>query len=99
MTVVGWLRRLFTRSKPPSHDLWLDGVMACVSRVYDDGKRISVYGWYDFHWKLQQGHLVRFLQREGAEVRPSTYRIVKDKHCGDPPDMYFLECEYVGGGT
>lgn len=93
---MNWLKRLLGFQEPPTHELWVDGVEACINRVHDNGKRISVYGWSERHWPIQTGHFVRFLKREGGEVRPSTYRVLEDKHCGDPPDMYFLECEYVG---
>jgi hypothetical protein len=92
--MIEWLKSLF--APPPMHDIWLDGIGAFVFRTENNGARITVSGWRDDHWKFERGHLVRFLRRDGDDVRPSTYRILEDKHCGDPPDMYFLECEYVG---
>lgn len=90
--LCGW----FNRKPPVTHDVMLDGVGACVSRVEDGGKRITVYGWRDDHWRFEQGHLIRLLKKTPDGLAPSTYRILKDRHCGDPPDMYFLDCEYVG---
>lgn len=96
-------KTLFSRIKewffppPPVHDIWLDGVCGFVFSTKEGGRFITVSGWSNNHWQYEEGHIARFLKKEGdGSARPSTYRILSVSHCGDPHDMFFLDCEYIG---
>lgn len=82
---------------PPTHVIHLDGVEGFIFRNECEGRKLIVSGWCDHHWKWNDGDLVQLITDitpEGA--RGGTYRMDRVEHCGDPPDMYFLDATFVG---
>lgn len=73
----------------PIH-LTLDGVNGFVFAVKDKGQHITITGWTD-HSKFEDGRNIILHNRDGSETR---YRIDKVKRCGDPDDMYFMDCTF-----
>ena len=69
----------------------LDGRAAFVFNVKDGGRQITVSGWYPYHNKFKTGDRVLFITEEGESTR---YRITDIRRPGDPPDQYFMDCDF-----
>lgn len=75
----------------------MDGVNGFVFRSSDGGRKLTVSGWCDYHWRFSDGDLVQLITKRTPQGNHGgTYRIDEVKHCGDPPDMYFMDCTFVG---
>mgnify|MGYP001616489585 FL=1 len=97
VALMKWLKRLFTRPTPPIHQIDLNGVDGFVMRLSDEGRKATVSGWNDRHWQYEEGHLVQLITKRTPDGNHGgTYRIDKVKHCGNPHDMYFIDCTFVG---
>ena len=73
------------------HKISLNGVSACISKVYNDGETIDVYGWYDKHWELKETQRILLVRPDGSSTR---YKILTIRRPGDPDDMYFMTCQF-----
>jgi hypothetical protein len=73
------------------HEIRLDGITGFVSHVQDEGRLITVTGWTTEHWNWKDGDRVLLVPKGEKGTR---YRIAKVRHCGDPHDMYFLDCVF-----
>jgi hypothetical protein len=92
-----WLKQLFRRKSRPTHQIDLNGADGFVMLCSDDGRKLTVSGWNVRHWQFEAGNLVQLItKRTPAGNYGGTYRIDNVKHCGDPPDMYFIDCTFVG---
>lgn len=92
-----WLTKFFRRKSRRTHQIDMDGVNGFIFRNEDEGKKLTVSGWCDYHWSFNDGDLVQLItERTPDGDRGGTYRIDKVTHCGDPPDMYFIDCTFVG---
>jgi hypothetical protein len=86
------LKGLFKKNTSDcDHRISLNGVSACVSKVYSFGETIDVYGWYDKHWEFKEGQRILFVRPDGSGTR---YQILTIHHPGDPADMYFMKCSF-----
>jgi hypothetical protein len=95
--MMQWLANLFRKSSPPTHQIDLNGVHGFVMRLSDNGRKATVSGWNDDHWEYEEGHLVQLITKRTPEGNHGgTYRIDKVRHCCNPPDMYFIDCTFVG---
>jgi hypothetical protein len=91
-----WLRDLFKRQRP-THQIDLNGVHGFVFRHAQNGKKLTVSGWNNDHWKYNDGDFVQLItERTPGGNYGGTYRIDAVKHCCDPADMYFIDCTFVG---
>lgn len=73
------------------HRLCLNGLSAFVFDVTNSGRNITVAGWHLNRRKFKPGQRVLLVQESGEETR---YKI-KDVRCpSDPPDQYFMDCEF-----
>lgn len=91
-----WLAKFFRRPKP-IHQIDLNGVDGFVFRNEGHGKKVTISGWNDRHHEYRKGHLVQLItKRTPAGNYGGTYRIDDVRHCSDPPDMYFIDCTFVG---
>lgn len=93
---MNWLKRIFTRNRTV-HQIDLDGIRGFIFSNADHGKKVTVSGWNNEHWKYSEGDLAQLItKRTAAGCHGGTYRIDRVKHCSDPSDMYFIDCTYVG---
>lgn len=83
----------FKRRPRPTHEILLDGVEGFFFSNKEKGRKVTVSGWTHRHWGWNDGDNVILRTRDG---RAGTYRIDRVKHCGDPPDMYFVDATYIG---
>lgn len=94
---MNWLKNLFSKPPRPIHVIHLNGVQGFVFSLKDEGKKVTVSGWDDNHWKWNDGDLVQFIRKVTPEGNEGgTYRIDEIRHCGNPDDMYFIDATFVG---
>lgn len=76
------------------HEIIMDGSRGFVFRNTDgDFKKITVCGWYTKHWGFNVGEKVGLIKED--KKSGSIYLITDVKHCGDPNDMYFIDCTFL----
>lgn len=73
------------------HIQHLDGTTAFVFNVKNRGQQITVSGWHPNHHKFKEGDRIVFIQESGEGSR---YRIKEVRRPYDPPDQYFMDCEF-----
>lgn len=97
-SLIGMLRARWGRKRPPpTHQIDMNGVDGFIFSSKDDGKALTVSGWMDRHWSFNEGDLVQLITKRAPDGNyGGTYRIDRVKHCYDPPDMYFIDCTFVG---
>lgn len=79
------------------HQIMMNGIDGFIFSNEDSGKKLTVSGWNNKHWNYNDGDLVQLITKRGPDGSyGGTYRIDKVDHCGDPPDMYFIKCTFVG---
>jgi hypothetical protein len=79
-----------------TYGLRLNGIHGFVMRVEDGGKRITVSGWHDGHWRWNEGDYLVLETRDGLTTR---YRIDKMTRFTDPHDQYFADCTFAPRGA
>lgn len=93
---MNWLK-LFRKPPRPTHVIHLNGVDGFVMHLAENGHRVTVSGWNDRHWLWNEGDLVQLIRKVTPEGNyGGTYRMDRVRHCGDPPDMYFVDATFVG---
>ena len=74
------------------HFLKLDGVHGFAHTVKNGGQEITICGWDGSHLKYKKNDLILFENEDESQTR---YKIKKLRPCGDPSDMYFMDCLFT----
>lgn len=78
-------------SEEYEHKILLNGVQAFVFSVIDKGDKITLSGWRHDRSKFKPGDRILIIQKNGQSTR---YLITEMRCPMDPPDQYFMDCEF-----
>ena len=74
------------------HFLRLDGIRGYAHSVKNGGQEITICGWDDSHFKYKKNDLILLENQDNSQTR---YRVESLRPCGNPSDMYFMDCVFA----